>query len=230
MRLLKLTESNLNRIVHGHETDGYIMVSASRTNYTEEENNVRTKNLRKWLRGQHYSYIAVYGGYKEAGNQSKIEKSFIVYPFDIVTKGAVDWDSFESALIDKANELEQETLLICPPHGKPYYKGISDDELTSEPFSLVKINDVVQEYFTALKKWSDMSLNKKDNSWNNGNPQRFTFESFDDDADSIELYLEPYPTTIMFSHKRLLDRNMNNIYLNMDEYEDMFDIDSFIEV
>ena len=55
MKLLKLTEANLNRISNGHEKDGYIILSAFRSDLTHDENNARTNELRDWLRDHHYS-------------------------------------------------------------------------------------------------------------------------------------------------------------------------------
>lgn len=76
MKLLNLTEVNLNRISNGNEKDDYAILSASRESLSTDENNTRTNALRDWLRNNHYSYIKVYGGYHELGElKSSIEKS-----------------------------------------------------------------------------------------------------------------------------------------------------------
>ena len=231
MRLLKLTEANLNRISNGHEKDGYIILSACRNNYSQDENNVRTKELKQWLKNKHYSYIMVYGRYKEdISNEFRLEKSFIVYPFDIVTKEVTDWDVFEHDLSVIAKKYDQDSILVCRPNEKPFYKGVNSKVGDLECFSGTKLNDVAQEYFTALKKWSDMSLNRKNRSWEEGNPQRFTFESFEDEDEIPELFLDPYPCTNPLSHMRYLERNMNRVCLGYNSYHAMFNDDSFVDI
>ena len=230
MKLLKLTEANLNRISKGREKGGYCILSACRDIFTPDENNVRTNELKNLLKTKHYSYIMVYGRFNEEGtNRFQVEKSFIVYPFDIVTKEVADWEIFEKDLTSIAKKYEQDSILICRPGDKPFYKGLKPGIKDLKKFSSVKLNDVTQEYFTALKKWSDLSLNKKNHDWNEGNPQRFTFESFEDEDDISELFLEPYPTTLFYSHMKYLERDMNHIYLVFEEYKSMFNDDSYFD-
>lgn len=226
MRLLKLTEANLNRISKGHEKNGYCILSASRHYYSEQENNLRAKKLVSKLRSKHYSYIPVYGGYKEYGAEKpSIEKSFIVYPYDIHSHEQLDWDTFEQDIIDIGIEFEQDSILICRPNSKPYYKGLKREVEDSECYSSVTLNDVTKDYFTAIKKRSDMSLNRKNRSWEEGNSQRFTFE----DEDLIpELYLDPYPRSMSHGYARWAQYDMNHVYLVFDEYKNMFNNDSFV--
>lgn len=231
VKLLKLTEANLNRISKGHEKDGYAILSASRHYYSEQENNLRAKKLVSKLRSKHYSYIPVYGGYKEYGAEKpSIEKSFIVYPYDIHSHEQLDWDTFEQDMIDLGIEFEQDSILICRPNSKPYYKGLKSEVKDSECYSNVTLNDVTKDYFTAIKKWSDMSLNRKNHSWENGNPQRFTFESFEDEDLVPELYIDPYPGSMSLGHARWAQYDMNHVYLPFEEYRNMFNDDSFVDL
>ena len=231
MKLLKLTEANLNRISSGHEKDGYIILSAFRSGLTHDENNIRTIELRDWLRSKHYSYIRVYGKYREnISNEFKLEKSFIVYPFDIVTKDIANWETFEKDLIDIAKKYDQDSILICRPNWKPFYKGLKPEVSDSEYFSGTKLNDVAQDYFTALKKWSDISLNRKNHDWNEGFPQRFTFESFEDEDEVPELFLNMPPQWSGTAHANYSNRDMNIAFIGPTTYKDLLENGAIVEL
>lgn len=184
--LRELTEANLKRVSRGHDKDGYIIISASREELSAEENNRRTKNLKELLRKNHYSYLPVYGGYKELGqDKASMEKSFVVYPYDIVHNTTVDFNTFKNDMIkfskdesvtvrDKSNsELNQDSILVCEPGGKPHYLALKPGVEEME-FDSVEYNDTDKEYFTAIKKWNDSSLNRRGHDWDKGSPQRFT--------------------------------------------------------
>ena len=231
MKLLKLTEANLNRISKGHEKDGYIILSAFRSTLTHVKNDIRTTELRNWLRSKHYSYIRVYGKYREnISNEFKLEKSFVVYPFDIVTKDIQTWETFEKDLISIAKKYDQDSILICRPNEKPFYKGLKPDVPDSPHFSGTKLNDVVQDYFTALKKWSDISLNRKNHAWNNGFPQRFTFEAFEDEDEVPELFLNMPPQWSGSSHANYSNRDMNTSFIGPATYKDLLENGVIVEL
>ena len=224
MRLLKLTEANLNRVSDGHEKDGYIILSAFRSDLTHDENNARTNELRDWLRDHHYSYIGVYGKYREKiSNEFKLEKSFIVYPFDIVSKSTASWEIFEKDLSDIAKKYDQDSILICRPKEKPFYKGLKPGIRDEKCFSGTKLNDVTQDYFTALKKWSDISLNRKNHDWSQGSPQRFTFESFEDADEVPELFLNMPPNWSGSAHANYSSRNMNIAFIGPTTYKELLE-------
>ena len=224
MKLLKLTEANLNRISDEHEKDGYIILSAFRSDLTHDENNIRTKELSNWLRSKHYSYIRVYGKYREKiSNEFKLEKSFIVYPFDIVTKSITTWEIFEKDLIGIAKKYDQDSILICRPKEKPFYKGVKTDAEDLECFSGTKLNDVTQDYFTARKKWRDMSLNRKNHDWSHGSPQRFTFESFEDEDEVPELFLSMPPNWSGAAHANYCNRDMNIAFIGPTTYKELLE-------
>lgn len=199
-----LTEANLNRIANGHDKDGYIMISACRGDALEnpksdqqvwDENNKRTRSLLADIQRLRYSYIPVYGGYKEEGSDvASIEKSFIVFPFNRAQKTAVDYETFLTDMIELGKKYNQDSILVKKPNSDPQYFNCRTNEFEGAPFKNATLNDMQQEYFTALKGWSDIS--KKGNSieWR-GNPQRFTYQ---------ESYLEKSPYNIMNRHMRAL--------------------------
>ena len=200
-----LTEVSLYRAVKEHDKNGYVMISASRQDclkgikdnpsYEEiwDENNKRTNNLKKDITNLSYSFIPVYGGYKEEGsNTASIEKSFIVFPYDFRKKELVDFDTFEKELINLGKKYNQDAILIKEPESNPKYYYLTTNTWDSVDFGNVKLNDVTQQYFTSLKGWADTSLNKKNRDWS-GTPKRFTYS---------ESYLNLPPQTLMDAHAR----------------------------
>ena len=69
---IKLTEATLNRLVKGHDKDGYVILSASRGDKTDAENNRRFEELKKKVWNLGYSYIPVFGGYKITHSAEKL--------------------------------------------------------------------------------------------------------------------------------------------------------------
>jgi len=202
-----LTEANLNRIINGHDKDGYVMISASRHDCLDgiidnpsaqaiiDENNKRTTALKQDIKAYGYSYIPVYGGYRETGSeQASIEKSFIVFPYNNISGEYVDFDKFENDMKKSGEEYNQDAILVKKPHANPRFFYINSGEWDTQDFGNASINDVQKEYFTALKSWQDISLNRKNHNWNNGSkPQRFTYE---------ESYLNFPPQTIIGANAR----------------------------
>lgn len=200
-----LTEVSLYRAVKEHDKDGYAMISASRQDCLDDkvenpsdeeifdENNIRTNSLKSDITKLSYSFVPVYGGYKEENsNKASIEKSFLVFPYDFRTKEIVPFDKFEKDIIELGKKYNQDAVLLKRSDSNPRYYYINTNTWDDISFNSVKLNDITQQYFTALKGWEDTSLNKKGRKWS-GTPKRFTYS---------ESYLNLPPQTIMGAHAR----------------------------
>lgn len=161
-----------------------------------DENNKRTNQLRNDLKSEKYSYIPVYGGYKEEGSETaKIEKSFIVFPYDISTKEYRDFNEFKNRMLKLGDDFQQDSILVKAPNENPVYVDCATGKPDDYVFTNKKVNDIAQEYFTALKRWTDSSRKDK-SSFTKGKPQRFTFES---------LYMNDFPNSISEHRRRSLN-------------------------
>jgi len=200
-----LTESSLNRIISGHDVNGYVMISASRGDclngvienpsmqQIEDENNKRTTELKNNIRSLHYSYIPVFDGYKEENSDSaSIEKSFIVFPYVNINKVQTDFKTFEKDMIELGKKYNQDAILIKRPNENPKYYYTNTDTWDNTDFGNVSLKDAQQQYFTALKKYKDSSLDKKGQNWSKY-PQRFSY---------VESYLDYPPMSIMSASAR----------------------------
>ena len=201
--LVVLTEASLNRLVRGHDEDGYAVLSASRFNYDVAENNKRFNSLKKDVKSLGYSYVPVFGGYIETGEEGQkepvYEKSLYVLPFKRDAHGedvVKDFESFKNDMINLGKKYEQEAILITEPNEPPAYYYMRNGKYGEVFNGVTSFNDIKNQYFTSLKKWN--GLNKR-----GGSPQRFTFS---------ESYLMKQPDTISGAHARSLSGEL--IYLN----------------
>lgn len=156
-----------------------------------DENNKRNTELKRLIRGENYSFVPVYGGYKEVGsNNAKLEKSLIVFPFNIGKKEYTDFNLFFQTMLKFGYDYDQDTILVKAPDSKPIYYDCIVGGTVGEEFSSSKLNDITQEYFTALKKYVDSHEDEKDGFIKkapNSKPQRFTFS---------EVYMNKFPQSI----------------------------------
>lgn len=188
----KLDESTLNRLIKGHDKDGYVIISASRGDKTPIENNRRFDELKGKVWSLGYSYVPVFGGYKEDDFGEVFEKSLFVLPKN-KRSGNIDLEKFFSDMKELGKEYEQDSILVKYPDENPRYLELSTGELGAPFDGELLLNDVTQQYFTSLKKWN---TDKYGDSIK-GKPQRYTFTT-------NEVYLREQPKTISEAHRRSL--------------------------
>lgn len=188
----KLDESTLNRLIKGHDKDGYAIISASRGDKTPSENNKRFDELKEKVWSLGYSYVPVFGGYKEDDFGEVLEKSLFVLPKN-KRSGDIDLEKFFSDMKELGKEYEQDSVLVKYPDENPRYLELSTGELGASFDGELLLNDVTQQYFTSLKKWN---VDKYGDSIK-GKPQRYTFTT-------NEVYLREQPKTISEAHRRSL--------------------------
>lgn len=156
------------------------------------ENNRRTKNLKKDIISNNFSFIPVFGGYRYDDGTEGYEDSFVVFPFDR-NGNPIDIDTVVNVCKNLGEKYNQESILINKPGEAPYYYNVSDHEQTmtfSDDPEDWDINDLSKQFFTALKTY-----NSKKHPDYNGKPQRFTME---------DVYITSQPSTIMGAHSRSL--------------------------
>lgn len=185
--LIPLTESNLNRILHHADIEGYVIISASRGEYSDAENKERTNALRREITQLRYPFVPVFGSYQEDGSDNfSLEYSFIVYPINRDTKEVQEFESFADTMRELGKKYEQDTILIVPPKGTPRYVQCVDGrnaDWNENGFSSIKINHPKDgEPFTIIKQYHRAKSDKS--------PHRYTYvESFlDEQPDSMHDY------------------------------------------
>lgn len=187
---VKLTEATLNRLVKGHDKDGYIILSASRGDKTDAENNRRFEELKKRVWNLGYSYIPVFGGYSEEDHGEVFEKSLFVLAKN-KKEAEIDFDKFVEDMREIGSSYEQDSILVKYPDKAPMYLNLSTGEFDRPFDGEIKLNDLAQMYFTALKKWNTAKYGDEIK----GKPQRYTYTF-------KEVYLSEQPKTISGAHRR----------------------------
>ena len=108
-------------------------------------------------------------------------------PYNHKSDEYIDFNEFADDLLKVSYEkYQQDAILIKYPDKAPIYYDCNTKKPIGSSFSSATLNDVTREYFTALKKWGDMSRKKSD-SFTKGKPQRFTFE---------EAFMNDFPNSI----------------------------------
>jgi len=181
----RLDEITTDRLLGKHYENGFVILSASRSELSDAENVTRNQKLLNILQSSSnvFSFLPVYGGYienKGTENEQRVfERSFVILNFD--KNGNVgDFDDLMSFSQELSNRFHQETYLIKKPgNAPPYYirtkSGKVDWEFTGE----IKIDDLTQKYFTRLRQLG----------------KQFTFEG---------VYINPKPMCYSERHCRYL--------------------------
>ena len=115
---LNLTEGNkLTRLENYHSKHGYIIVSASRSENSDEENGRNKNILKKELARTGFAFREVKGYYKEFNmDKPDLEKSFIVYAGDKSKSRELYNFAIRCCRI-----FGQDSVLIAEPNKTPQY-------------------------------------------------------------------------------------------------------------
>ena len=160
-------------------------------------NRKKTAELKADLDRLGIGYILKNGGYKEdakteTGEKIKVdvfERTFICQPGG---RDGMTFDELLKTVADLGRKYDQESILVCPPGGTPFYMStkpgqhrwddpeadVDDGGSLLEFPNGVAVNDLDQEAFTAMnkvKKWPDKIRDKDTNKWY-PSPRRFTLK------------------------------------------------------
>lgn len=169
VRLVSITEANLDRILRGvHHDHGYVVLSAYRSWEAEhggkptpeqeaEQLQINLQNdakLRQVLRTAYrFSFIPVHGGYIESTPDAKkievTEPSYIIFGSDRTGRAAdpAELREFGRAL---ANRFGQDSFLWKAP-GENGAQFVGKDDEPQADFKSYSVNDLAEPYFTRLK-------------------------------------------------------------------------------
>ena len=188
-----LTEITVNRLLGKHYNSGFVIVSASRSENTNQENNQLTKELFLKLKNSNYSYIPVFGGFIEnkgsENEQHVYEKSFLILNYNKEGE-ELPFQDLKNFALEIWSEYNQDSVLLKSPNGQPQYitrGGDVDMEFSGD----IKINDLTQEYFTSFVKTRNIDKDNQDKR----KQSRLTFEG---------VYINPPPATYSERHIRYL--------------------------
>lgn len=201
-RPILLKETTLDRILTKHGSNGFVVVSANRSDFPSEINDKNTKSLIEDIKAIGYSYLPTYGGYrnKENGVMDDFEPSFIVFNYkDNGLSG--NFEELRDFALSMCGKYKQHSVMIKYPNAAPTYEnkdGIVVSKRSSEKYWK---NNPSKEYFTSLQSREDIEkkekqyTNKRTDKTNYPISKRFTY-------DIDECYVNPLPINILEEQRR----------------------------
>jgi hypothetical protein len=151
-----ISEVKISRFIAHHAKNGYVIVSACRSENSNQENNRLDKLLQKDISSAGWSYTPIYGGYVETnrntGDTTNVyEKSVIIYNHNRKNNNEENFTNLRSFAQDLCEIYGQECVLICPPDACPYYCD-EYGNITAKFDKSLTIRDLAQEYFSLLSR------------------------------------------------------------------------------
>ena len=149
--------NNLTRFIGTHIKKGFAIVSACRGEKTEQENNIRTNELKALIKNAGFSFKEVAGGFienKGTNNEKEVyEKSFIIYNFK-QNGEKIKKDELLTLAMKICRKYGQDSILYSEKGDRPRYytKTGQIDSSFSRKFVF---NDKEREFFTDMKKSSN---------------------------------------------------------------------------
>lgn len=193
-----ISEASIGRFLTKHSQNGYVIVSANRSEKTPLENKKRDATLKSIISNSGWSYTPIYGGFIETNTDTNekvrvIELSFIIYNFNRKNK-ELTFEDLKQFAIEIGKQFDQQAVLICPPGEAPYYCD-GEGTVTMQFKKEMSIRDLTQDFFSSLSR-----------SKRNIKRNQFTFKM-------AECCIK-YPSNIMMRHQQSLLGEAIPNYLN----------------
>ena len=140
-----------------HTKTGFFIVSASRPQFSPEQNKERSEQLKAKIRSYGLAYVSMAGGYTELegalAGQSTEESSFLV---PLKGKGS-DWG--KNVAQHLGNSFDQESVFFCYPDREDFqdkYLLIFGDgsEMPVAKGMHINVDKAVEKYWSSLSKGS----------------------------------------------------------------------------
>ncbi len=215
-KVITLTESQIGNLISKHSKKGFFIISACRSNLSDEENQKRTNTLKNDLKSLRLTYTVVYGGgFEEKQNENKgttlenpqiNETSFLVYNYrrnrnDATKNGSLDRDDLLKIALELCKKYNQDDIFFMEPNGKSHWidrEGNIDATFEKK----LKVNDHTQKFFTAFGKNIEGSKNTPDK---NGKMSKANADRFSGVMEGI--YFNPPPATFLDKYRRTIVEN-----------------------
>ena len=182
-----LEKITIDRLMKKHGNNGFIIISANRSDESEEYNVQNTQELITDLKSSKYSYLPVYGGYKGTdGVTDKYEPSFIVFNYD-KNGEPKNWEQLRNFAIYLCDKYAQDSVFVQGPNESPNYLDANGNQTNSRSSKNIIKNDLNQEYFTSFSSGAENEKHGKTQPIG----RRFT-----SDIVFNEIYVNPMPCTI----------------------------------
>lgn len=212
-RPVLLKEVTLDRILKKHGTNGFVCISANRSDYPQEVNDKNTKQLIGDIKRSGYSYLPTYGGYRnnETGVMDDFEPSFLVFNYT-ENGGGDDFENLRNFALQMCGKYEQHSVMIKYPNAAPTWEDKNGNRVSTHSTTTYWKNDPTKEYFTSLQSKEDIEDKEKQyTSKRTGKTKypiskRFTYDISDTPVENtesvLEFYVNPLPINLLEEQRR----------------------------
>lgn len=149
----------VDRLMKKHGDNGYVILSANRSDEDENYNTKATQSLIKDLKSSGFSYLPSYGGYHGSDDvMDSYEPSFIVFNYN--GKGEPqDWNELYSFALEMCGKYNQDSVYVNAPGEAPNYLDRNGEKVNSHSSRNYVKNDLNQEYYTSLSSPKEIEDN-----------------------------------------------------------------------
>lgn len=212
-RPVLLKEVTLDRILKKHGTNGFVCISANRSDYPQEVNDKNTQHLIDDIKRSGYSYLPTYGGYRnnETGVMDDFEPSFLVFNY-IENGNEGDFEKLRNFALQMCGKYEQHSVMIKYPNAAPTWEDKNGNMVSTHSTTTYWKNDPTKEYFTSLQSKEDIEDKEKHyTSKRTGKTKypiskRFTYDITDTPIENtesvLEFYVNPLPINLLEEQRR----------------------------
>ena len=214
-RPVLLKEVTLDRILKKHGANGFVCISANRSDYPQEVNDKNTQRLISDIKQSGFSYLPTYGGYRnnDTGVMDDFEPSFLVFNYNENGDGG-NFEILRSFALQMCGKYEQHSVMIKYPNAAPTWEDKDGNRVSAHSTTAYWKNDPTKEYFTSLQSKEDIEdkerkyLSKSTGKTNYPISKRFTYDISDSPVDSsnneniLEFYVNPLPINLLEEQRR----------------------------
>lgn len=180
----------IDRLMRKHGDNGFVIISANRSDKPEERNTAATQALIQDLMDSRFSYLPTYGGYHDKNRsdvKDEFEPSFIVFNYS-QDGTPMNWSLLHRFALDMCGKYEQASVYIQPPGKEPEYQDEDGNKVNSTSSRDYIKNDLDQEFFTSMSSPEEISRHGKTQKVGRRFTSDIQFES--------KVYVNPMPSSI----------------------------------
>lgn len=189
----------IDRIMHKHGNNGFIIISANKSDLPPEINEENTKEMIKLIKISGYSYLPTYGGYHntETGEDGDYEPSFIIFNYNEQNNydNSSDFKELEDFGKFLCKKFDQDCFLCKRSDMPPMYLNRNGDKISVRETNKYWKNDPTKNFFSTFHTPEQDDKYGIGRRWTND--IHFPDENDTDNNEKIkEIYVNPIPCSL----------------------------------
>ena len=189
----------IDRIMHKHGNNGFIIISANKSDLPPEINEENTKEMIKLIKISGYSYLPTYGGYHntETSEDGDYEPSFIIFNYNEQNNydNSSDFKELEDFGKFLCKKFDQDCFLCKRPDMPPMYLDRNGNKISVRETNKYWRNDPTKNFFSTFHTPEQDDKYGIGRRWTND--IHFPDENDTDNNEKIkEIYVNPIPCSL----------------------------------